>query len=74
MAIACRFTVVKMRILFKIISWLFITSGIVIIIMLRIIGIDLTEGQIFIQYTPYWILAAGLLIGSVAISSNIKNE
>jgi len=56
----------------KIISYLLAVIGISLIIALRIIGIDLTEGQLLVNYAPYWFLAIGCLVGSYAIFNNAK--
>lgn len=51
----------------KRLSYLLVVSGIALIIALRIMGINLTEGQLLVSYAPYWILAIGCLLGGYAI-------
>jgi len=58
----------------KWIGWLVIFIGILIIVFRRIAGIDLTEGQLFIQDLPWWIAAAGCLIGGCAIINNAQGR
>lgn len=61
----------------RILKWiglLVIALGIAIIVFLRIVGIDLTEGQLFIQYLPWWITAIGCLIGGCAIINNTQGS
>jgi len=55
-----------------ILGYIFIISGIVIIITLRIIGIDLTEGQLLIKYAHYWVLSVALVIGGINICCNMR--
>jgi len=55
-------------------GWTVFSLGVLIIVFRRIVGIDLTEGQLFIQDLPWWIVAAGCLIGGVAIISNARGS
>lgn len=56
----------------KAIGLFLIFLGIAIVILRRISGIDSTEGQLFLQDLPWWIAAAGCLIGGSAIINNAK--
>jgi hypothetical protein len=61
----------------KILKWigyLVIALGIGIIIFRRIAGIDLTEGQLFIQDLPWWITAVGCVVGGYAIVNNAQGR
>ena len=44
----------------------------VIIIYTRIIGVDLTEGQMLEKFYPQYVLCIGLLFGSIAIINNTE--
>ncbi|HHJ80714.1 MAG TPA: hypothetical protein ENJ65_03680 [Candidatus Tenderia electrophaga] len=61
----------------KILKWvglLLIAGGILIVIFRRIAGIDLTEGQLFSQDLPYWIIAVSCLIGGYVIINNAQGR
>lgn len=60
--------------LLKWIGWMVIVLGILIIVFRRVAGIDLTEGQLFIQDLPWWITAVGCLIGGYAIINNARGR
>ena len=55
-----------------ILGYISIISGIAIIITLRIVGIDLTEGQLLIRYAHYWVLSVGLVTGGINICCNTR--
>ena len=61
----------------KILKWIgymVVALGIGIIIFRRVAGIDLTEGQLFIQDLHYWITAVGCLVGGYAIVNNAQGR
>jgi uncharacterized membrane protein YdcZ (DUF606 family) len=64
---------VENRIL-KAIGWLLIAFGVLVVIFRRVAGIDLTEGQLFVQDLPWWILVAGCVIGGAAIINNAQGR
>ncbi len=43
------------------VAWICIGIGAVMVVTLRIIGIDLTEGQLLIQYAPTWVIGGCLV-------------
>ena len=57
--------------LVEMLGYISIISGIAIIITLRIVGIDLTEGQLLIKYAHYWVLSVALVIGGINICCNM---
>ena len=57
----------------KYLGFTFMVSGLIIIISLRMYGLDMTEGQILINYFPYWIFSLGLFIGGWAIINNVSS-
>lgn len=59
-----------MNIFLKLISLFFVGIGVVIIIVLRVKGLHLTEGELLVEYWPQWILSFGLLFGGYAIFVN----
>jgi len=58
----------------KIIGRILFLLGFSIIIFCKIDGINLTEGQAFLNYLPLWILAVGCLLGGSAIISNSEKH
>lgn len=48
-------------------GWFFICCGAAIVIVLRIHGADMTEGQLLIRYMPLWVAAVVLLFGGAGI-------
>lgn len=60
--------------LLKCIGWLLVAIGIVIIIARRIFGIDLTEGQLFVQDLPWWILSIGCMVGGYVVVNNAQGR
>lgn len=48
-------------------GWLALSIGEITIIILRIVGIDLTEGQLLIKYWPFWIFAFCMCISGVGL-------
>lgn len=47
----------------KAVGVVLILSGMLLIAALRVIGMDLTEGQLFMEYVEWWGLSAALLFG-----------
>ena len=60
-----------MRRWLKVLAWLMVVAGAVLIVVLRGLGLQMTEGQMLLAYLPWWLLAAGLMIGGVAIGWNL---
>lgn len=56
--------------LLKYLSYIIMFCGALIILYVRIDGIDLTEGQIILEYFPLLILGIGCLFGGYAIFNN----
>jgi len=57
----------NMDIILKIISYLFMISGLMIIIYSIIIGYHLTADKFLIKNIPLWLLSAGLCISGYAL-------
>ncbi|BDD88719.1 hypothetical protein DPPLL_30840 [Desulfofustis limnaeus] len=53
-------------------AWAMVVAGAVLVVVLRGLGLDMTEGQALLAYLPWWLLAVGLLIGGVAIGWNLE--
>ena len=52
----------------KIIGHIAFIAGVVIIIGIRVAGIHMTEGEILIEYFPYWAISfVLLLVGATGI-------
>jgi hypothetical protein len=56
----------------KIAAWLFICGGIATVVTLRVMGVDLTEGQLLIQYAPLLLMAIGMVVGGYGILNNTR--
>lgn len=56
----------------RFIAYLLLMIGVVIIVAVRIAGVDLTEAWLFLNYLPYWIVAVACILGGCAILSNDK--
>ncbi len=55
----------------RVMAWVMVVSGAVLIGVLRGIGVDMTEGRLLLAYLPWRLLAVGLLLGGVAIVFNL---
>jgi len=53
-------------------GYFFVLSGIALIVYLRILGIDMTEGRLLITFAPYWVLSIGLLVSGFSIVRNTE--
>jgi hypothetical protein len=60
-----------MRRWLKVVAWVMVVAGAVLVIVLRGLGFAMTEGQVLLAYLPWWLLAAGLMIGGVVIGWNL---
>ena len=49
------------------IAWGFIAAGCALVVVLRILSIDLTEGRALVRYLPYWALAAALVAAGAGL-------
>lgn len=56
-----------MRLFLRGVSLVLVGAGLALIIYLRIVGLHLTEGELLVEYLPYGILSAGLLLVGSAI-------
>lgn len=53
--------------LLNLLGVLLMVGAVLLIIAIRVAGVDLTEGQAFIKYLPYWILVTVMLCCGVFI-------
>jgi len=58
----------------KYLAKLLIAAAFALIAFARVDGIDMTEGQILLNYFPYLLLAVGCLVGAMVILSNQKDD
>ncbi len=56
----------------KIVGHILVFIGLILIVTLRVLAFNLTEGQALVQYLPYWILSVGLIFGGIGIQNNSK--
>ncbi len=54
-----------------VLGWTAVAAGMLAIVVLRLIGVDLTEGQLFFEFFPAWLgVIALLLVGALLLSNS----
>lgn len=56
----------------KMLGHIFVVIGLIMIVVLRVLAYNLTEGQTLFEYLPYWLLSIAFVFGGIGIQNNCE--